>query len=57
VASRFGRTLSGRSVHKIVDALASCALDEGQSRDLIATLVVALYADREDNDGRDLSRR
>ena len=38
---------------RIFDSLASCALDEGQSRDLIAALAVELYADREDRDDRD----
>ena len=37
---------------KVFTALANCALDEGQSRDLIAGLAVGLYADREDQHDR-----
>jgi predicted XRE-type DNA-binding protein len=36
------------SYRKVFAALASCALDEGQSKDRIARLAVDLYADRED---------
>jgi transcriptional regulator with XRE-family HTH domain len=37
---------------KVFAALANCALDEGQSKDLIARLAVDLYADREDHHDR-----
>ncbi|MCA1675097.1 MAG: helix-turn-helix transcriptional regulator [Actinobacteria bacterium] len=37
---------------RILGALAETALDEGQSRELIATLATELYADREDHDDR-----
>ncbi len=37
---------------KILSALADVALDEGQSRDLIATMATELYADREEDDER-----
>ncbi len=36
----------------ILGALAETALDEGESRELIATLATELYADREDHDDR-----
>jgi hypothetical protein len=34
---------------RILGALAGTALDEGQSRELIATVATELYADREDD--------
>ncbi|MGH3994151.1 MAG: DUF5753 domain-containing protein, partial [Pseudonocardiaceae bacterium] len=37
---------------RILGALAETALDEGESRKLIATLATELYADREDHDDR-----
>jgi transcriptional regulator with XRE-family HTH domain len=37
---------------RILGALADTALDEGQSRELIATVATELYADREDHDDR-----
>jgi Domain of unknown function (DUF5753) len=37
---------------KVFAALANCALDEGESKDLIARLAVDLYADREDHHDR-----
>ncbi|HKR50331.1 MAG TPA: helix-turn-helix transcriptional regulator [Pseudonocardiaceae bacterium] len=37
---------------RILGALAETALSEGESRELIATLATALYADREDHDDR-----
>lgn len=37
---------------RILAALAGVALDEGESRELIATLASELYADREDQDDR-----
>ncbi len=36
----------------ILAELAETALDEGESRELIATLATELYADREDHDDR-----
>ncbi len=41
-----------RAYQRILAALADAALDEGQSRELIATLATELYADREDHDDR-----
>ncbi|MGB6165270.1 MAG: helix-turn-helix transcriptional regulator [Pseudonocardiaceae bacterium] len=38
--------------HRILAGLADVALDEGESRELIATLATELYADREDQDDR-----
>jgi Domain of unknown function (DUF5753) len=37
---------------RILSALADTALDEGQSRELIATLATEFYPDREDHDVR-----
>jgi hypothetical protein len=37
---------------RILGALADTALDEGQSRELIAAVATELYADREDHDDR-----
>jgi transcriptional regulator with XRE-family HTH domain len=37
---------------RILEALAETALEEGESRELIATLATELYADREDHDDR-----
>jgi hypothetical protein len=39
-----------QAYRRILGALAEAALDEGQSRELIATLATELYADREDHD-------
>jgi hypothetical protein len=39
-----------RAYRRILGALAETALDEGQSRELIATVATELYADREDHD-------
>jgi hypothetical protein len=39
-----------RAYQRILGALAETALDEGQSRELIATVATELYADREDHD-------
>jgi len=41
-----------QAYRRILGALAGTALDEGQSRELIATLATELYADREDHDDR-----
>jgi Domain of unknown function (DUF5753) len=37
---------------RILAALADVALDEGESRELIASVATELYADREDHDDR-----
>ncbi|MGH3624413.1 MAG: Scr1 family TA system antitoxin-like transcriptional regulator, partial [Sciscionella sp.] len=37
---------------RVLAALAEAALDEGQSRELIAALATELYTDREDHDER-----
>jgi transcriptional regulator with XRE-family HTH domain len=39
-----------RAYQRILGVLAETALDEGQSRELIATVATELYADREDHD-------
>ena len=41
-----------QAYRRILGALAEAALDEGQSRELIATLATELYADREDRHDR-----